>query len=70
MQGWFLGVTAMSRMPNIGANDPPITAPLIDALHFRRGIQNMRVLEMELEIPIPPRADDPTKPDWTVCQRA
>jgi hypothetical protein len=25
---------------------------------------------MELEIPIPPRADDPSHPDWTVCQRA
>lgn len=47
-----------------------IVTPLIDALHFRRGIQNMRVLDLELEIPIPPRADDPTKPDWAVVQRA
>jgi len=25
---------------------------------------------MEFEIPIPPRADDPTRPDWSICQRA
>jgi hypothetical protein len=47
-----------------------ITTPLIDALHFRRGIQNMRVLDMEWEIPIPGRADDPTKPNWSRCQDA
>jgi hypothetical protein len=46
------------------------TTPLIDALHFRRGIQNMRVLDMEWEIPIPGCADDPTKPNWSVCQDA
>jgi hypothetical protein len=46
------------------------TTTLIDALHFRRGIQNMRVLDMEWEIPIPGRADDPTKPNWSICQDA
>jgi hypothetical protein len=30
----------------------------------------MRVLDMELEIPVPPRIDDPSKPDWSICQRA
>jgi hypothetical protein len=50
--------------------DRAICTPLIDALHFRRGIQNMRVLDMELEIPIPPRSDDPHRPDWTICQKA
>lgn len=52
------------------AQQMPIVTPVIDALHFRRGIQNMRVLDMELEIPIPALADDPTKPDWSVCQKA
>lgn len=57
---------AMSLMPS----GVTIVAPLIDALHFRRGIQNMRVLDMELEIPLPPSAEDPTRPDWSVCQKA
>ena len=70
VQSALLGASAMSQMPDIQPTDPAIVAPLIDALHFRRGIQNMRVLDMEMEIPIPPRADDPTKPDWSVCQRA
>jgi hypothetical protein len=62
----FLAASAMAALPD----GDTIVAPLIDALHFRRGIQNMRVLDMELEIPIPPRADDPTLPDWSVCQKA
>jgi hypothetical protein len=65
-QAKLLAGGAMRALPS----DTTIVAPLIDALHFRHGIQNMRVLDMELEIPIPPRADDPEKPDWTVCQKA
>jgi hypothetical protein len=65
-QARLMAVTAMLTLPK----DTTIVTPVIDALHFRRGIQNMRVLDMELEIPIPPRADDATKPDWTVCQKA
>ncbi|MFO0551775.1 MAG: FAD-binding protein [Polyangiaceae bacterium] len=65
-QASLMGSTAMSALPA----GQTIVTPLIDALHFRRGIQNMRVQDMELEIPIPGRADDPTKPDWTLCQRA
>jgi hypothetical protein len=68
VQAGFLGFAAMSQLPDIAPTDPPIVTPLIDALHFRRGIQNMRVWDMELEIPIPPNADG--KPDWSVCQRA
>ncbi len=65
-QAELLARGAMVALPE----DQTLVTPLIDALHFRRGIQNMRVLDMELEIPIPPRADDPSQPDWTVCQRA
>ena len=57
---------AMSLMPD----GYTTTTPLIDALHFRRGIQNMRVLDMEWEIPIPGRVDDPMKPNWSICQDA
>jgi hypothetical protein len=66
LQAKMLGDTAMLALPK----DREIVAPLLDALHFQRGIQNMVVLDIELEIPIPGRADDPGKPDWTVCQRA
>ncbi len=64
-QALLLGTSAMAFLPTTGA-----TTPLIDALHFRRGIQNMRVLDMEFEIPIPALADDPSRPDWSVCQQA
>lgn len=66
VQAGLLGAAAMAFLPS----GQTITTPLIDALHFRRGIQNMRVLDMELEIPIPACADDPTRPDWSLCQRA
>jgi hypothetical protein len=66
LQASLLGAAAMAFLPS----GQTITTPLIDALHFRRGIQNMRVLDMELEIPIPARADDPARPDWSLCQKA
>lgn len=65
-QAELLAWGAMSALPE---NSTHVTS-LIDALHFRRGIQNMRVLDMEFEIPIPAHPDDPSKPDWTVCQKA
>jgi hypothetical protein len=70
VQGFLFGSFAMTQLPAIGENEQPITTPLIDALHFRRGIQNMRVLDMEFEIPIPPLAGNPAKPDWDVARRA
>ncbi|WP_225728944.1 MULTISPECIES: FAD-binding protein [unclassified Nocardia] len=69
-QASFLANTAMIQLPGVEDFEPSIVAPLIDALHFRRGIQNWRVLDVELLIPIPARADDPTRPDWDVCRRA
>lgn len=66
LQAFLMSRLAMRVLPS----DEVIVAPLIDALHFRRGVQNMRVLDMEWQIPIPGKADDPSKPDFTVCQRA
>jgi hypothetical protein len=57
---------AMAGLPS----DVTIVTPLVEALHFQRGIQNFRVRNMEFEIPIPPRADNPRRPDWSICQRA
>lgn len=66
LQAQMLAKGAMTLLPA----DEVIVTPLIDGLHFRRGIQNMRVFDMEWEIPIPALPDDSTKPDWSICQRA
>lgn len=64
-QASMLATSAMTFLPTAS-----VTTFLIDALHFRRGIQNMRVLDMEFEIPIPAAAGNPSQPDWSICQRA
>ncbi|KAL7270660.1 hypothetical protein RUND412_006626 [Rhizina undulata] len=63
---------AMAGLPPhfFGTVENDIKTYLIDGLHFRRGIQNMRVRDIELQIPIPPLASDPSKPDWGLVQRA
>lgn len=60
----FISDTAMDLLPD----NKEIITPLIDALHFKRGIQNMLVQDMEFEIPIP--ALENGKPDWSICQKA
>jgi hypothetical protein len=42
--------------------------PLPEALHFQQGIRHIQVRNVEIEIPIPLKADG--KPDWTICQKA
>ncbi|KAI5792562.1 hypothetical protein DFH27DRAFT_485502 [Peziza echinospora] len=69
-QATILGTLAHTSQPPYGPLDTEIRTYLTDALHFRRGIQNMRVRDMELQIPIPPLASDPTKPDYGIVQRA
>jgi len=66
LQAKLLAKGAMALLPS----GQTIVTPLIDGLHFRRGIQNMRVFDMEWEIPIPAMPGDPTRPDWSICQRA
>jgi hypothetical protein len=66
---WQADLMASTAMLTLPKNKTIIT-PVIDALHFRRGIQNMRVVDMELQIPIPALAGHPDKPDWSVCQKA
>ncbi|RPA80545.1 FAD-binding domain-containing protein [Ascobolus immersus RN42] len=68
-QATFLGTLAMlalpPQLPGIGDE---IHTYLIDALHFRRGVQNMRVRDIELQIPIP--LDKAGDPMWEIVQRA
>ena len=64
-QALLLGSAAMASLPT-----GRIVTPVIDAIHFRRGVHDMPVLDLELEIPVPASATDPTAPDWTVCRDA
>ncbi|KAI5778452.1 hypothetical protein EDC01DRAFT_345122 [Geopyxis carbonaria] len=69
-QAELLATIGMLALPPYfaGTVDTDIKCPMPDALHFRRGIQNSRVRDMEYQIPIP---DDGTgKPDWRIVQRA
>ncbi len=70
IQTLIIATSALMVLPKVAPHKPAIVTPLIDGLHFKRGIQNLRVYDLEWEIPIPARADDPSKPDWTVCQKA
>ncbi|KAL4747894.1 hypothetical protein BDW72DRAFT_181638 [Aspergillus terricola var. indicus] len=67
----LLRTTAVSRlgMASLPAGKE-IKTWLPDALHFRRAIQNTRVRDMELEIPLPHQSDNLDKPDFTIVQHA
>jgi len=43
---------AMQNLDDIGENGSPIKTWLPDALHFQRGVQNIRVRDLEVEIPV------------------
>ncbi|KAJ6509053.1 hypothetical protein C8R45DRAFT_463892 [Mycena sanguinolenta] len=64
-------VTLLSRVAMLALPewDKPVKTYLPDALHFQRGIQNVRVLDVEVEIPLVARADS-DKPDLGHVRRA
>ena len=68
----IIGKTGMTTLPPFGRPDrePTIVTALPDALHYRRGLSNMPLHNLELEIPLPPRADNPSEPDFSVARRA
>ena len=66
-QTTLIAYSAMASLPDL-KDGPSQVVPLIEALHFRRGIQNMRVVDLELEIPIPDTKDGHA--DWSICRRA
>lgn len=64
-------------MPEVVDKNDAIKTQLPNALHFRRAIQNVRVRDMEMEIPLQPKngalesADvDNADIDWTLVQKA
>lgn len=78
-QAQLLATSAMSALPPtlgesvesaIKNEEATIKTALPNALHFRRGVQNMRCLNMEFQIPLPPCPTNPSKPDLTIVRRA
>src|SRR4051812_43955391 len=71
-QAQLLATAEMAILPpTFGeSREPTIKTALPDALHFRRGVQNMRVRNMEFLIPLPARKDNTNLPDFTVARRA
>jgi len=64
-----MSIFAMLDLPE-RKRDNPSGTPISEAIHFRRGTQNMRLTDMEWEIPIPGLKSDPSKADWSVVQKA
>ncbi|ERF72014.1 hypothetical protein EPUS_08408 [Endocarpon pusillum Z07020] len=62
----------MASLPPTFSEDkePEIKTYLPETLHFHRGIQIMRVRDIEFQIPIPSSKNDPEKPDWSIVRRA
>lgn len=44
----------MLNMPSVKEGAKPIKTHLINGLHFQRAIQNIRVRDLEVEIPVRP----------------
>jgi hypothetical protein len=47
---------AMKNLDDVGPNGKKIKTWLPDALHFQRGVQNLRVRDLEVEFPLQPKA--------------
>jgi D-arabinono-1,4-lactone oxidase len=71
-QAQLLASVTMAAFPptTFENKDTTIKTMLPNALHFRRDDQNMRVRDMEFEIPIPALEGTTDKPDWKVVRRA
>ncbi|KAB5590260.1 Substrate-binding domain cholesterol oxidase [Ceratobasidium theobromae] len=69
-QTLLLAKTALFTMPNIPDPKNAIKTLLSEALHFRRGVQNVRCYDSEWEIPIPAAPNAPAERDYSVIQRA
>lgn len=72
-QAQLLASATMAALPPTTFDtkkDNTIRTMIPNALHFRRDDQNMRVRDMEFEIPIPALAGTTDKPDWSIVRRA
>lgn len=65
-QANLFGKLTLATLPN----HPSTICTLEDAEHFRNdGIQNIREVMVEFEVGIPPRKDDPNRPDLTAIRK-
>ncbi|KEF56350.1 uncharacterized protein A1O9_07931 [Exophiala aquamarina CBS 119918] len=76
-QATLISKLGLYAMPEVVDNNNAIKTQLPNALHFRRAIQNLRVRDMEMEIPLQPKkgaledADvDEAEINWTLVQKA
>ncbi|CCO34347.1 hypothetical protein BN14_08444 [Rhizoctonia solani AG-1 IB] len=70
VQALLMGQATLGAMPHIPEPEKAIRTLTSEAIHFRRGIQNMRCLDSEWEIPIPESSKDPGSRDHSFVQRA
>ena len=62
-------VTLISRAAMFALPDKPVKTYLTDALHFQRAIQNVRVRDIEIEMPLLAQKENPKKVDYTLVQK-
>ncbi|QRV95085.1 cholesterol oxidase [Ceratobasidium sp. AG-Ba] len=70
IQTLLLSLFALKAMPDVPEPKDTIKTLVSEALHFRRGIQNMRVRDCEWEIPLPESPNSPGKRDYAKIQWA
>ncbi|KAL5638994.1 hypothetical protein ACGC1H_003387 [Rhizoctonia solani] len=70
IQAFLFGQITLGAMPHIPEPQNAVRTLTSEAIHFRRGIQNMRCLDSEWEIPIPEAANEPGRRDYSSIQRA
>ncbi|KAG9124347.1 hypothetical protein FRC07_011965 [Ceratobasidium sp. 392] len=70
LQTYAVAGVALKAMPDLPVPKPPIKTLVSEAIHFRRGIQNMRCLDSEWEIPIPEAPNAPGERDYEKIQWA
>jgi hypothetical protein len=63
-------VTLISRAAMFALPTEQLKTYLPDALHFQRAIQNVRVRDIEIEMPLVAKVGEPTKIDFATVQRA
>lgn len=66
----FLSWIAMKNLDAVEEDQPPIRTLIPNALHFQRGIQNLRVRDVEVEFPITAKKEHPQVRDYANAQKA
>ncbi|KAI8717644.1 FAD-binding PCMH-type domain-containing protein [Fusarium sp. LHS14.1] len=70
MQTTFLSWLAMKNLDERKEGEKPIRTLLPNALHFQRGVQNIRVRDLEVEIPLHSKKGTTDQRDYTNVRHA